>query len=126
MAEHSGKRVSFTHIKDKKIAIYEGTPVSVSPGISDMTWRLISGGKLWACYRSLSGKELYGAAIAKFTEEVSFTVNWRDDIPLGSRIVFRGKVYQVNRVDDFEGYRKYIRLFCNVLPHFDLNDYPVP
>lgn len=78
--------------------------------------RRIGGGALWACYRSLSGKERNDAAFLGFDEECYFTVNWRSDITPGQRVIFRGKVYEITRVDDFEGYKKDLRLTCKWLP----------
>ena len=102
-------------MKDKKIAIYRK---------QGGAWELICSSKLWAHYRQLSGKEVFAARTAGFTDEVAFTVNWHKDITPGVHIIFRDTIYEATRVDDFEGYKKDLRLTCKHVPYATLSDYP--
>ena len=118
----NGKR-NFTYLKDKKIAIYRLERKTVPPGITETVMTAIGGSKLWAHYRQLSGGEVFAARTAGFDENVAFTVNWRTDITPGLHVVYRDKVYEVVRVDDFEGYKKDLRLTCKLLSNAKLSDY---
>ena len=46
-------------------------------------------------------------------EEVLFTINWRSDITTAHVIRFGGVLWNITRVDTFEGYKGDISLYCN-------------
>ena len=92
-------------LKDKKIIIqkYENTYV---PGEGQVAqWTPIHEGKLWAYYRQLSGREVFAAA------QVAH-INWRNDISPGQRIVYNDIIYEITRVDNFEGYKSNLSLYA--------------
>ena len=116
-------RITFTNIKDKKIAIFRSKNEKDEYGEVTSTWEPISP-KLWACYRSLSGNQIYAAMTAGFEEDCVFTVNWNSGIVPGLHVVFRDKAYEITRVDDLEGYKKDMKLTCKWLPLANLEEYP--
>lgn len=67
---------------------------------------------LWAYFRSLSGKEIYAADMLLAQEEVLFTVNWRAGIKPSMRVLYRGDMYDITRVDTLEGYKGDVKLYC--------------
>jgi hypothetical protein len=44
-------------------------------------------------------------------EEVLFIINWRDDVTTANLVRYRGVLYDITRVDCFEGYRGEITLY---------------
>ena len=91
-------------LKDKKIEILAVTHTKDADGFTTETLTPI-GPHVWAYYRQLSGKEIYAAATVQAVEEVLFVVNWRTDITVRHVVRFRGVLYDITRVDDFQGYR---------------------
>jgi SPP1 family predicted phage head-tail adaptor len=47
-------------------------------------------------------------------EEILFIINWRDDVTTAHVVRYRGKLYDISRVDCFEGYRGEVGLYCKV------------
>lgn len=100
------------YLKDKKIIIADDT-------------KPIHPGKLWAYYRQLDVKKVEEiAGIVISPEKVLFVINWRDDVCEGMNIKFRDTVYAIIRVDDYEGYRQDLHLYCgNVAYRIDIEEY---
>jgi SPP1 family predicted phage head-tail adaptor len=99
-------------LKDKKIEIqrYEETYIPGQGQTSE--WVNIHEGKLWAYYRHLSGNEIFAAAQVAHIEEVLFVINWRNDVKPGQKILYNNNEYEITRVDDFEGYKKDLKLYA--------------
>lgn len=115
-----------SYLKDKKISIYrfkEGKPGKNGFSTGD-TYEKIHEGKLWAYYRQTSGKEYYAAMAAQYQEEAVFIINYRENLePLTDVILFRHRIYQIVRVDNFEGYKGDIKLFVKWSKR-DFSSYP--
>ena len=47
-------------------------------------------------------------------EEVIFIINWRDDINTQMLIEYCGKYYDITRIDDYEGYKKDLSVYCKL------------
>lgn len=111
-------------LKDKKIQILEprgGEGETDDSGFPiPLTWEPIHPGTLWAHYRQLSGKEFFASATVNQTEEVCFIVNWRADIGTHMIILFRGKFYEITRIDDFEGYKTDLNIYAFLSPDQDI------
>ena len=67
---------------------------------------------VWAYFRELSGKEVFAAATTNYKEEVLFTVNYNPQITNTHVIRSGGVLYDITRVDTFEGYKEDITLYC--------------
>ena len=52
------------------------------------------------------------AATTNYKEEVLFTVNYNPEITNTRVIRYNGVLYDITRVDTFEGYREDITLYC--------------
>jgi SPP1 family predicted phage head-tail adaptor len=100
-------------LKDKKIEILRPTHTRDPEGFTTETLTPIAP-PLWAYFRQLSGKEIYVNATTVATEQVLFTINWRDDVGTDCVVRFRGVLYDVTRVDTFEGYREDLTVYARV------------
>ena len=98
-------------LKDKKIEILRPAHQRDPEGFTAETLTPIHPGKLWAYFRQLSGKEIVANASTVAVEQVIFVVNWRDDVDTACVVRFRGVLYDVTRVDVFEGYREDLSLY---------------
>lgn len=100
-------------LKDKKITIYKPESRRDSTGNFITSWRPIHAPSLWAYVRQLSAKEYYAAATTNSKEETLFCVNWRPGITAKLMIEYRGKFYNITRVDTFEGYKADLKLYAS-------------
>jgi len=98
-------------LKDKKIEIMAQVVTRDEHGIGTTTLQPV-GSPVWAYFRQLSGKEVFAAATTNYKEEVRFTINYRADINTTHVIKYKGKLYDITRVDVFEGYKEDITLYC--------------
>jgi len=99
-------------LKDKKIEILAALNVSNGSGYFTETLTPV-GPPVWAYFRHLSGKEIFAASAQMSVEEVLFTINYRPDITPTHVIRYNGALYDIARVDTFEGYRGDLKVYCN-------------
>ena len=101
-------------LKDKKITIMGDTLGENDLGDPITIRGPIPGGEnIWAYVRHTSGREYYAAKQVQAEEEMIFEINWRDDITPKNWIVYKGKDYDITRIDDFEGYKDTIRIYAH-------------
>ena len=67
---------------------------------------------MWAYFRYLSGKEYYAANAEQVQEEVLFQINWRADLTTAHVIRYNGVLWDITRVDTFEGRKEDLKLYC--------------
>ena len=96
--------------KDKKIELLLPTTVKDSEGFGNQQLVSICP-PVWAYFRQLSGKEIYSGGATVPTEEVLFVVNWREGLSTELVVRFRGVLYDVTRIDCFEGYKGEVGVF---------------
>lgn len=97
-------------LKDKKIELLR--QVHTRDGMGITTTTLESMGTVWAYFRHLSGKEVFAAATVNYKEEVLFQVNYRTDLTTANVIRYNGRLYNITRIDIFEGYKHDLTLYC--------------
>lgn len=97
-------------LKDKKIELLRQVYTRDEMGITKTT--LESMGTVWAYFRHLSGKEVFAAATVNYKEEVLFQVNYRTDLTPANVIRYNGRLYNITRIDTFEGYKQDLKLYC--------------
>lgn len=96
-------------LKDKRIEIQETKYVSDKYG--NRIKQTVTIATVWAYFRQLSGNEIY--RITTQTEEtVLFQIGYRTDITTANTIVYKGKTYNITRIDVFEGYKSDLVLYC--------------
>ena len=99
-------------LKDKKIEILAQVTERDSEGFTTTTLQPV-GAPVWAYFRQLSGKEVFAAATTNYKEEVLFTINYRTDISPAHVVRYRGVLYDITRIDTFEGYKEDLTLYCS-------------
>jgi len=97
-------------LKDKKIEILEKTYTHDAIGNSKVSWEPVAP-PIWAYFRQLSMKEVYGV-MTQVDEEVVFQVNYNPEITTAHVIRFRGILYEITRIDVYEGYKADLKLYC--------------
>lgn len=96
-------------LKDKKIELLGVRYVSDQYGNrSKETFTLAT---VWAYFRQLSGNEIYRVT-TQTMEEVMFIINHRTDITTENVIRYKGILYNIVRVDVFEGYKGDLTIYC--------------
>ena len=90
-------------LKDKKIRV------------ADSEKHIIHPDKLWAYYRHASTAEVSQAGINGYERDAVFVINWRDDLEEGGYIEYNGVVYEISQIDDYEGYKRDLTLYCTHL-----------
>lgn len=103
-------------LKDKKIELFEFRHTTDDIGNQIEEEVLLTPTPIWAYFRQLSGQEYFAAASTQSTEEVVFTINWRNDISTYTEVKYKGKRYNITRIDPFEGYKSDISLYCKLAP----------
>ena len=98
-------------LKDKKIELLAEKSVINENGYPETKLVEICP-PVWAYFRHLSGNEYYSANAEQVKEEVLFQVNWRDD--LNTRVIVRygGVLWDITRIDTFEGRKEDLKLYC--------------
>ena len=96
-------------LKDKKIDIMGVEYVTDKYG--NRRKETVTLATVWAYFRQLSGDEIY--RVTTQTEEtVMFRINYRSDISTDNIINYRGTLYNITRVDGYEGYKNDLTLYC--------------
>lgn len=96
-------------LKDKKIDIMGVEYVTDKYG--NRRKETVTLATVWAYFRQLSGDEIY--RVTTQTEEtVMFRINYRSDISTDNIINYRGTLYNITRVDVYEGYKNDLTLYC--------------
>ncbi len=104
-------------LKDKKISIWTPT-TTTSYGVSSQSYAP-KYSNIWAYYRFNAGSALYeGGAVKIYDENATaiFIINRRPDIKITDLVTFNDKVYEITRIDDYEGYADDLKLTCKVSP----------
>lgn len=96
-------------LKDKKIEIQESRYVTDKYG--NRIKQTVTIATVWAYFRQLSGDEIY--RVTTQTEEtVMFRINYRSDITTSHVIKYKDTLYNITRVDVYEGYKRDLTLYC--------------
>lgn len=105
-------------LKDKKLDIYVGEKKTVM-GVNTWTYSRKYKG-LWCYYRQNAGGSTLTTSntlkVYDSTERVIFVINRLPELRQmtlsTTKIYFNGRIYDINRVDDYEGYRGDYKLEC--------------
>mgnify|MGYP003621245248 CR=1 FL=1 len=97
-------------LKDKKVEILAETNVINDNGYPETTLQAICP-PVWAYFRQLSGKEIFAASAVNSIEEALFIVNYRPDLTTRHVIRYNGTLWDITRVDVFEGYKTDLTLY---------------
>ena len=111
MSTTTNTRGDIMKLKDKKVDILAVNNIPNGNGYYTETLSPVAL-SVWAYFWHLSGKEIFAASAPHSVEEVLFIVGWRDGITAAHVIRFNGALYNITRVDTFEGYKGDITLYC--------------
>ena len=108
-----------TKLKDKKIKIYMYIETTDEDGFDVKAYMPIhEQDSVWAYFKQLSASLLYACNTTTIKEECLFRINYTDAILSNYAsdywVYFNGMLYQVNRVDPFEGYKRDLVLYCKL------------
>lgn len=108
-----------TYLKDKKIKIYKYIETTDEDGFDVKGYMPIhEQDSLWAYFKQLSASLLYASNTTAINEDCLFRINWTDAILANHAndywVYYNGMLYQVNRVDPFEGYKRDLVLYCKL------------
>ena len=67
---------------------------------------------MWAYFRHLSGEEYFAASTTNYKEEVLFQINYRTDLTTAHVIRYNGVLYDITRIDSYEGYKADLKLYA--------------
>lgn len=106
-------------LKDKKIKIYVYVETTDEDGFQTAGYMPIHPqDSLWAYFKQLSASLLYASNTTTIKEECLFRINWTDAILANHasdyRVYYDGLLYQVTRVDPYEGYKRDLALYCKL------------
>lgn len=96
-------------LKDKKIDILSVEYVTDKYG--NRKKQTVTFATVWAYFRQLSGDEIYRVT-TRTEETVMFRINYRDDITTSHVIKYKNTLYNITRVDVYEGYKSDLTLYC--------------
>lgn len=106
-------------LKDKKIMILVQVDGEDADGFPVSGYMPIDGNsvKKWAYYKQLSANLFYQSNQMNVKEECFFRVNYHDYLKQNKAenlyVSFNDLLYKVTRVDNFEGYKGDISLYCS-------------
>ena len=106
-------------LKDKKIKIYMYIETTDEDGFQTAGYMPIHPqDSLWAYFKQLSASLLYASNTTNVKEECLFRINWTDAVLVNYasdyRVYYDGLLYQVTRVDPYEGYKRDLALYCKL------------
>lgn len=101
-------------LKDKKLSIWSFTTQTVK-GVPQRTYHKECS-LIWAYYRHNGGTaNLTGTAIRVYDEdaEALFVINKRP-VQINWLVIYDHKIFEITRLDDFEGYNDDLKLLCRM------------
>lgn len=102
------------HLRDKKITILYPKKFENELGEINQKFVPLPGGEnIWGYYRHASGTESYAAHIINTKVEVIFEIAWRNDVETNYKIKYKGKDYDITRIDDYEGRKQNLRIYAH-------------
>lgn len=104
-------------LKDKKIKIYKYVETTDEDGFQTAGYMPIHPQEsLWAYFKQLSAELTYLNNSTQSKEECFFAVNWLEILqtPIAKdlHIEYNGYLYQVTRIDSYEGYKRDLFLYA--------------
>lgn len=96
-------------LKDKKIDILSVEYVTDKYG--NRKKQTVTFATVWSYFRQLSGDEIYRVT-TRTEETVMFRINYRDDITTSHVIKYKDTLYNITRVDVYDGYKNELTLYC--------------
>ncbi len=120
------------YLKDKKIDLYKGVSVTIK-GVTKTTYSLLLS-NLWAYYKQDNGSSSVTSSMTikvyDTTERAVFVINRRPELRQETlsklKVVYNGRIYDIDRIDDYEGYKEDYKLICKYSSTQSYDGIPVP
>ena len=110
-------------LKDKRLSVWEYTSTS-SYGVTQKRYTPIYR-LIWCYYRHNGGNAtLTGSSLKVYDENAAalFIINKRP-LNIGWLIVFNHKIYEITRIDDYEGYKDDVKVYCKLATNQSFSSY---
>ena len=110
-------------LKDKRLSIWSYT-TSSSHGVTTKTY-VKEYSLIWAYYRHNGGNAtLTGTSIKVYDENAAalFVINKRP-VNITWLVIYNHKIYEITRVDDYEGYQDDIKVSCKLATNQNFSSY---
>lgn len=110
-------------LKDKRLSLWSFTTTS-NKGVTIRNY-VKEYSLIWAYYRHNGGNaSLMGSSIEVYDENASalFIINKRP-VNIEWLIIYNHKIYEITRVDDYEGYQDDIKIYCRVADNQNFSAY---
>ena len=103
--------------KDKKAQIYKRVPGHVDEyGDRQDAYRPVAPTPLWCYAKQLSEQQKFIAQSMSIDENRLFIFNYRNDVKVYDKILYKGVWYEVTRVDTLEDYNGELFVYVNDCP----------
>lgn len=112
------------YLKDKKLSVWKFT-TTTSYGVTKKSY-VKQYDSIWCYYRDNGGQANYknsnGMLVYDDSQRAIFVINKRE-ISVDWIITFKGKIYEIKSVDDFEGYAEDIKITAELASNQSLSAY---
>lgn len=81
---------------DRRITIEQATKTRGSAGSERLTWSTLI--EVWAEKRDVSARELMTSGVQLSEATTAFRIRWREGITPGMRVLYDGRVYDIQAV----------------------------
>ena len=110
-------------LKDKRLSIWSFTSTT-SHGVPVKTYNK-EYSLIWTYYRHNGGSAAITGSSLKFYDEngeALFVINKRK-VDIGWLVIYNHKIYEIKRIDDYEGYNDDIKLYCKMATNQSFSAY---
>ena len=110
-------------LKDKRLSIWSFTSTT-SHGVQVKTYNK-EYSRIWAYYRHNGGNAtLTGTSIKVYDENAAalFIINKRP-LNISWLVIYDHKIYEITRVDDYEGYKDDVKVYCKLATNQNFSSY---
>lgn len=101
--------MALNHRKDEKIQVYKSVVKQESNSTRDTYYRQFiysqdkfESGGLFANARTMTSTEVVNSGLEYDKANVKFTINRNDEIKLDLKVIYRGKIYDINSIDGLD------------------------
>jgi len=102
--------------KDKKVKIIRAYSELNALGQKSNGYRYITNQSLWAYANQLSQTQTFNAKAYGDEESYFFVLNYRTDLTIDDFIEYRGKYYNITRVDTTDDYNNDLYIYAKDAP----------
>lgn len=110
-------------LKDKRLSVWSYTTQTIKGVTTKVYHKEYS--LIWAYYRHNGGNAtLTGTSIKVYDENAAalFVINKRP-VNITWLVIYNHKIYEITRVDDYEGYQDDIKVYCKLANNQNFSSY---